>query len=218
MKPRRLASIAAAAALAACSSVSVAIKRGYDFRSVKRVAVLGFGDAPGQPGSGAVAGAVFEKYLLKAGYDVIERRQIDELLKEQSFALSGAVDPATVKQLGRILGVDALVLGSVTEFTPAQGEIVTTAVSGSYYGGGYGGRWRGGPPGAPYGRRQVVSQSVTTDASVGLTARMVDVQTGSVLWIGSDSESGSSAQDCADEASGRIMKGVKSTWPATLLK
>jgi len=47
---------------------------------------------------------------------------------------------------------------------------------------------------------------------------MVDVTTGSVLWIGSDSETGSNVEDCADSVSNKIMKALKSIWPITLLK
>jgi hypothetical protein len=206
--------LAAAVLMAACAQSPVAIKRGYDFRLISRVAILGFSDYPTQIGSGDVISSIFEKYLLKAGYDVVERREVDRLLKEQSFTLSGAVDPATAQQLGHILGVDALILGTITEFVPETSQIVPAQPLPDNYiptHRRYDNNYRSRRP-------DLGPQTVLTDAKVGLAARMVDVATGSVLWIGSDDEVGSNIEDCADSISGKIMKGLKSIWPLTLLK
>lgn len=189
---------------AACSHAPVFVNRGYNFRKVHRVAVVGFSDYGRRPGAGDLVAGVFEKYLLEAGYDVVERRQVSRLLQEQSFDASGAVDPAMAKQLGKLLGVDALVLGDITQFVP---EHTLVAVAQPYGGRG----WRRYPPPPP-----PYAQSVDTTAKVGITARMVDVESGSLLWSGSDSEEGDNVQDCADAASGAIMTALKSTWPARL--
>jgi curli biogenesis system outer membrane secretion channel CsgG len=55
--------------------------------------------------------------LVKDGsYSVIERSKIDEILQEQNLGASGRVDPATAAQIGRVLGVDAVVIGAITQF------------------------------------------------------------------------------------------------------
>lgn len=54
--------------------------------------------------------------LFKTGrFDLIERKEIERVFKEQEFQLSGMVDPATAVKIGKILGVRAIVTGAVTE-------------------------------------------------------------------------------------------------------
>jgi TolB-like protein len=48
-------------------------------------------------------------------FKVIERQLLNQVIKEQKLTLSGIVDPASAKQLGRLLGVDAIVSGSITD-------------------------------------------------------------------------------------------------------
>ncbi|TCL64272.1 flagellar assembly T-like protein [Hydrogenispora ethanolica] len=50
-------------------------------------------------------------------FRVIEREQIDKVLQEQRFGASGMVDSNTAARLGKILGVQYLVMGRVTEFS-----------------------------------------------------------------------------------------------------
>ena len=55
--------------------------------------------------------------LVRAGtYAVIERKQIDAVMREQNFQQSGRTDPASAAQLAKILGVDAIIIGSITQF------------------------------------------------------------------------------------------------------
>lgn len=46
-------------------------------------------------------------------FDVVERGNIDAVLREQRFQLSGAIDPDTAVAVGRILGIDIGVIGSL---------------------------------------------------------------------------------------------------------
>jgi curli biogenesis system outer membrane secretion channel CsgG len=50
-------------------------------------------------------------------FTVVERNQVNAILREQDFGLSGAVDPSTAAEIGRILGVQAVLLGSITQFS-----------------------------------------------------------------------------------------------------
>jgi len=49
-------------------------------------------------------------------YSVIERKQLDQVLQEQNFQQSGRADPSSAVQLAKILGVDAIIIGSITQF------------------------------------------------------------------------------------------------------
>ena len=60
---------------------------------------------------------IFVNQLVKTDqYKVIERSRLDAVLAEQNLGASGRVDPSTAAQIGRILGVEVVIIGSVTQF------------------------------------------------------------------------------------------------------
>jgi curli biogenesis system outer membrane secretion channel CsgG len=62
-----------------------------------------------------VVNGMFETQLVKTKkFDVIERKRIEDVLKEQGLGLSGAVDPTTAVQVGKILGVELILTGDIT--------------------------------------------------------------------------------------------------------
>jgi len=55
--------------------------------------------------------------LVKTGkFIVIERSKLDKVLEEQKFGQSGVIDATTAAQVGKVLGLNAIVTGSVTQF------------------------------------------------------------------------------------------------------
>jgi len=52
----------------------------------------------------------------KGKFDVIDRTHLRSLMKEYQFSLSGLIDPATAQKLGELIGVEALVTGTITPF------------------------------------------------------------------------------------------------------
>jgi curli biogenesis system outer membrane secretion channel CsgG len=54
--------------------------------------------------------------LVKSGkYRVIEREQLAAIMREKNLSLSGDIDPRTAVQIGKMLGVEYLIAGAVTE-------------------------------------------------------------------------------------------------------
>jgi len=49
-------------------------------------------------------------------YRVIDRRNIEKIIKEQKLQLSGNIDESTAIELGKLAGLDNIVLGSVALF------------------------------------------------------------------------------------------------------
>src|SRR5262245_35292994 len=47
---------------------------------------------------------------------VVERDKLDKLMEEQKLALSGAIDPNTAAKMGKILGLNAIVTGAISQF------------------------------------------------------------------------------------------------------
>src|SRR2546428_12160827 len=110
---------AALPALAASQAAPPAAKR--------RIAVLDFDYATVQEyvndifgrdediGKG-IADMLVTDLVRNGTYSVIERKQLDRILQEQNFQQSGRADATSAVQLARILGVDAIIIGSVTQF------------------------------------------------------------------------------------------------------
>jgi TolB-like protein len=51
----------------------------------------------------------------RGGLELVERQRLDKVAAELKLNLSGAVDPATAKNVGKVLSVDMLLTGSVSE-------------------------------------------------------------------------------------------------------
>lgn len=70
--------------------------------------------------------------LYKTGsFSVVDGKSIDRIMNEQQFQLSGAVDPTTAVELGRILDAQLLIRGTISEirFTPLVMGIILVICS-----------------------------------------------------------------------------------------
>jgi curli biogenesis system outer membrane secretion channel CsgG len=115
----------------------------------KRVAIFDFDNAAVQGGiklpfadtntpnlGKAAADLLITKLVQDGNVSVIERNAIDKLLAEQNFSNSDRTDPVTAAKLGRVLGVDAIILGTITRYDYAD---KTTGGGGGARFGGFGG-------------------------------------------------------------------------------
>ncbi len=103
---------------------------------------------------------VFVTELVKSGkFRVVEREQLAALMAEKNLALSGDVDPSTAVKMGKILGVNYILTGAVTEYG-------VTDKSGH-------GSGIGRLPGFSAGKRNFVA---------AVNARMIDTSTGEIVW------------------------------------
>lgn len=94
-------------------------------RGVKRVAVVPF-TAP--RGAGSFSGAIVSERLViqilaRGELDLVERRFLDKVLEEQRLGVFGIMDQDTVKTLGKVLGVDAILTGTIVELKGERVEI-----------------------------------------------------------------------------------------------
>lgn len=63
----------------------------------------------------AVANLLINRLVKNGSVTVIERAAIDKLIAEQNLSNSDRTDPQTAAKLGRILGVDAIIMGAITQ-------------------------------------------------------------------------------------------------------
>jgi curli biogenesis system outer membrane secretion channel CsgG len=105
-----------------------------------------------------------QKLVQDGKFSVIERSALDKLLAEQNFSNSDRADATSAAKIGKLLGVDCIIIGSITQFGR---DDKNTKVGG----GGYGG-WTHGIGGVGVSKAKAV---------VGVSARMVNVNTGEIL-------------------------------------
>lgn len=100
--------------------------------------------------------------LFKTGaFEVYERSRMEGIAKEQRMSATGVLDPNTAVSLGRIAGVETVVIGAITEFSFNQsGGVIPLPI--------------GGWGGVAVGNQK---------ATVALDLRVIDVETGKVRMV-----------------------------------
>jgi len=82
-----------------------------------KIAVIEFSDLRGNVTDFGMflAEELITKLFSSVRFEVIERQLLNKIMQEHKLSLTGTVDPASAKELGKILGVDAIVSGTVTD-------------------------------------------------------------------------------------------------------
>lgn len=76
--------------------------------------------SPPAPGWGASLAEMLTTALINAGhYRIIERQQLEKVLEEQALGQSGALDSETAVVVGKLMNLDAIVVGSISSLTNA---------------------------------------------------------------------------------------------------
>ena len=121
----------------------------------RRIGVVAFENkAPyAQARIGNTATDILITELVKSGkFIVVERDKMDKLLEEQKLGQSGAVDANTAAKVGKILGLNAIVTGSISQFGLKK-----------------------------EGKDFIISQSKQQIVECTVDIRVVDVETGQIL-------------------------------------
>lgn len=145
----------------------------------KRVAVVDFEYGTVQSGAAAIFGQnldvgrgiadlLVEQLVRDGTYSVIERKAIQKIMAEQNFSNSDRADPNSAAKIGKLLGVDAIIMGSITQFGRDDRNV-----------GAGGGLIRG--KAAQMGLGNIGLKS--SKAVVAISARVVSVDTGEILSI-----------------------------------
>jgi curli biogenesis system outer membrane secretion channel CsgG len=125
----------------------------------RRIGVVEFENksAYGQGRLGGAASDILVTELVKSGkFIVVERDRLNKVMEEQKFQSQGMTDPATVARLGQVMGLEAIVVGSVSQFGVKK--------EGSDY---------------------LLTQSKRQLAEVTVDLRLIDVQSGQVIMADS---------------------------------
>lgn len=170
---------------------------------------------------------MFAKYLIQNGFKVVERAKIDDILREHKISAQGYLSPETTKFIGKILGVDALMTGSVLSYSPARKELVTIRKKLRRVEPVYETKTHTTPSGNTKTVTEKVGERVfyetiteprieTIYAEVSLTAKLLDAETAQVIWVGSYSDTGTDMEDALDNIAYYLMRRLAKDWKKAL--
>jgi len=132
----------------------------------KRVAVFDFEDKTehrwrwwnGQPVGHGMADMLTTELVKSGKYQVIERQAIAKIMQEQRLGQSGAITSQSAAEVGKLLGVELAIIGSVTEFGYKKSNV-------------------GG-----FLKKKGLGLGIqTASASVGIDIRFINTNTGEIL-------------------------------------
>jgi curli biogenesis system outer membrane secretion channel CsgG len=139
-----------------------------------RVAVMNFDYGTVQSSVSAIFGTdqdigkgissmLIEKLVKDGQFSVIERAALDKLLAEQNFSNSDRANPTSAAKIGQLLGVDTIIIGTITQF--GRDDKHTNLGAGGY--------------GSKFGLGGIGTKN--SKAVVAVSARMVNVNTGEII-------------------------------------
>jgi curli biogenesis system outer membrane secretion channel CsgG len=160
---KRVSSLFLCAALLG-AVLAPALLEAADKSTKPRIAVIQFKNKADNQwwwhGGAEAAQDVFVTELVKSGkFRVVEREALAALMEEKNLSLSGDVDPSSAVKVGKLLGVNYLLTGSVTEYGTTDKGAHGSGVRGL--------------PGFNVGKRSFVA---------AMNARLIDTSTGEVVW------------------------------------
>lgn len=137
---------------------------GYDFGAINKVAITSVtGQVHGDAAKNSVSN-LFTMELMKKGYAVIERADVQKLLKEQEFQASAITSNQDAARAGQILNVPAVIMINIDKYT---------------------------------------------NEKIEMTAKMVEVEDGMILWIGNGSgTTGRAGATALGAVAGAVLGGT----------
>jgi curli biogenesis system outer membrane secretion channel CsgG len=199
--------------LAACAPKTY-LSKNYDFNKMQRIGVLAF-SSPFDAFKGAEN--LFSKNLIRYGYTVVERAKIEEILGEQRLSADMYLSPALTRKIGKVLGVDVLLLGEISSYLPEQKKLAYNVSKTNLSEPVYNNEVVTGPDGKKMIKttyagiqerreRNIQPYEYTIYAQVGVVAKMVDVNTAEIVWVGDDTAEGVSGLDALSSSAERLIK------------
>jgi hypothetical protein len=149
----------------------------FDSSFIKKIAVIEFSNYSGTPGAGKIIADKVEQFLVYGGsntYKVITRMELDHILREYNLRAIGILNSTTAKKIGKLAGVDAIIIGNVQNY-----KVETS-------------RWVKNPG---YGPAITVFKRTAT---VSFSIKVINTMTGEVVW--SDNAHGAFWREASEDS------------------
>ncbi|MBA3065500.1 penicillin-binding protein activator LpoB [bacterium] len=135
-------------------------KKDYDYKSLRTFAVAKMDSPENYASAGGAVRDMISKYLIESGIKVVDSAVFDKMLLHTDMK-----SDAIFAQIGGLAGADAILDGSVFRCQEEKEERV-------YYTGTDG---------------KLGYETAFYNAKVDITLRLIDVKTGEIVWVNSDS-------------------------------
>lgn len=93
----------------------------------KKIAIIPFSYADGRAGASKDGSVIAERLTIKMinkhKFEIIERSVLDKVMTELKLQSSGMIDASSAQQLGKVLGVEAIVTGTLVETSGGEIEV-----------------------------------------------------------------------------------------------
>jgi len=151
--------------ISACATANIYQKPGVDISKYKKIAVTKFLCSSDESAGQEVSDLMALEFI-KKNYNVIERTQLAALVNENELSMMGITD--TARPQLKLMGINGLIFGTVSSYSNVPGESPI------------------------FVKGKVIATLPTNRCTASLSIKMVDVDSGQVVWIanGSNSDSG----------------------------
>jgi curli biogenesis system outer membrane secretion channel CsgG len=130
----------------------------------------------------AAASSVSSTLIADGRTTVIDSSSLSKILQEQTLSNSDRAETAGLAKIGKLLGVDAVLVGSISDLETKDRKLPYGWALGSI-------------SGAALGSARLDKQRMMPLTEVHMSARLIDVNTGEIIWAGAASgESSRSGQ------------------------
>jgi curli biogenesis system outer membrane secretion channel CsgG len=206
-------------------------------RATVKIAVLDFEPPRAAPDAGSIVSGSIVTNLFKIGrkdFKVIEREALQSIIKEISIGQAGVLDVETAKEIGKIAGIDVILVGRVLQYKVDQNEsegrkTVTVQVGSQpianpaytlYLAAVKEGRKKSSEPAPPETIQQPVHQlftyrvgTVTAIGYVSVSFRLVGVERGEILLAEKIDEQETFKQDFSEGVDAAGIQAVAKNAP-----
>ncbi|MCD6423537.1 MAG: hypothetical protein J7L42_05420 [Elusimicrobia bacterium] len=134
-------------------------RKDYNFSQIRTIAITKFESSEGAEATGAAVRDIFTKALIETGISVVDSKVFDKLLSQ-----ANPQTPKMFAEIGALAGADAILDGAIYRYLPEKEERI-------YYVSADG---------------KIGYETSYYNAKVAITARLIDVKTGDVVWANSD--------------------------------
>ncbi len=175
-------------------SVKVLKPAAIHMPGIYKVAVVDF---EGPEMSGSQVATMMQSMLMQTQhYEIMERENLKRILEEQNLGMAGILDETTAVQVGKVLGVDALIFGQVSQYEVPPDKKITKKVKEKKFTGKYETVEEKGKDGKVVKKKKKIYEDVWIDreywvreGNVAVNFRVVNVETGQLLAAHSESKS-----------------------------
>lgn len=208
-----------------------AISKSYDFSQMHKIGITKFHST-----DKSVRGVedIFAQHLLDYGFTIVDKGKLYQIVKanniDKQIDNQGSFSPDKMKEIADLTGIDVLLIGEISSYIPAQRGVTITEKQNIYM-----------DPGTTtiFSDRQLGDSSIkridqsssninteteqvpveyTISSQIGLIAKLVDVKTGDIVWMGSISMSGNDGLEAAQNAVEYLVKKLSKNIKAVLKK